>query len=251
MSASAAVPVAGRGTGADDQILLEARGVSAGYGALAAVRDLDMHVRSGEIVAVLGANGAGKTTTLLTLAGEIEPMAGEVRWLGQTCASPLFRRAREGLALVTEEKSVFMALTARENLRLGSGEIDHALELFPELEDHLDRVAGLLSGGQQQMLTLARALAGKPKVLLADELSLGLAPLVVGRLLAAVKTAAEDGVGVILVEQHVRQALKVADRVYVLQRGRVVFEADALGASAQIDQIEKAYLEGVSTEDAR
>jgi ABC-type branched-subunit amino acid transport system ATPase component len=236
--------------GQEAEPLLDARGLSAGYGALAAVRDLNLHVRPGEIVAVLGANGAGKTTTLLTLAGEIQPMAGEVRWLGEPCGFPLFRRARQGLALVTEERSVFMALTARENLRLGRGEIERAVELFPELSNHLDRVAGLLSGGQQQMLTLARALAGRPRVLLADELSLGLAPLVVQRLLAAVQAAARDGVGVILVEQHVRQALKVADRVYVLQRGRVVFEADAATASAKIGQIEKAYLEGVTTDDA-
>jgi branched-chain amino acid transport system ATP-binding protein len=229
--------------------LLEARGLSAGYGALAAVRDLDLQVNAGEVVAVLGANGAGKTTTLLTLAGEIQPMAGEVRWLGSRSASPLFRRAREGLALVTEEKSVFMTLTARENLMLGRGEVDEAIELFPELKGHLDRVAGLLSGGQQQMLTLARALAGKPKVLLADELSMGLAPLMVQRLLVAVQSAADNGVGVVLVEQHVRQALKVADTVYVLQRGRVVFHGDATSATAQIDEIEKAYLEGVTTDD--
>jgi branched-chain amino acid transport system ATP-binding protein len=161
----------------------------------------------------------------------------------------LFRRAREGLALVTEEKSIFMGLTARENLILGRGEVDEATELFPELKGHLDRVAGLLSGGQLQMLTLARALAGQPKVLLVDELSLGLAPLVVQRLLAAVRSAADNGVGVVLVEQHVRQALKLADIIYVLQRGRVVFHGDAASATAQIDRIEKAYLEGVTIDD--
>jgi branched-chain amino acid transport system ATP-binding protein len=141
---------------------------------------------------------------------------------------------------------VFISLTVRENLSLGPGGVDRALDLFPELGRHLDRRAGLLSGGQQQMLTLARALAAQPKVLLADELSLGLAPIIVQRLLAAVKKAAQDGVGVLLVEQHVRQALGIADRVYVLQRGRIVFESDAGQAAAQIDQIEKAYLEGVA-----
>jgi branched-chain amino acid transport system ATP-binding protein len=237
-------------TGHEGGPLLEARGLSAGYGALAAVRDLDLQVSAGEVVALLGANGAGKTTTLLTLAGEIQPMAGEVRWLGKRSTSPLFRRAREGLALVTEEKSVFMRLTARQNLGLGRGGVDEAIKLFPELKEHLDRVAGLLSGGQLQMLTVARALAGQPRVLLADELSLGLAPLMVQRLLVAVKNAADDGLGVVLVEQHVRQALKVADTVYVLQRGRVVFRADATSAMAQIDQIEKAYLEGAATDDS-
>ncbi len=236
-------------TGHDGEPLLEARGLSAGYGALAAVRDLDLQVSAGEVIAVLGANGAGKTTTLLALAGEIQPLAGEVRWLGNGSTSPLFRRAREGLALVTAEKSVFMRLTARENLMLGRGGVDEAVELFPELKGHLDRVAGLLSGGQLQMLTVARALASKPKVLLADELSMGLAPLMVQRLLVAVKNAADNGVGVVLVEQHVRQALRVADTVYVLQRGRFVFHGDATSATAQIEQIEKAYLEGATTDD--
>jgi branched-chain amino acid transport system ATP-binding protein len=227
--------------------LLEAAGVSAGYGSLAAIRELTLEVRAGEVVAILGANGAGKTTTLLTLAGEIQPMSGAVNWLGSSDRTPLFRRARGGLALVTEEKSVFRALTTRENLKLGRGTVDRAIELFPELEEHLDRVAGLLSGGQQQMLTLARALAGNPKILLADELSLGLAPLIVNRLLAAVKEASRQGVGVVLVEQHVRQALTVADRVYVLQRGRVVYEGSASAAAADLPDIEKAYLEGVTT----
>jgi len=237
------------GAGPDDavgEVLLEARAVSAGYGALAAVRNLDLQVRAGEVVALLGANGAGKTTTILTLAGELQPMAGQVRWLGAPASAPLFRRARAGLGLVTEERSVFMKLSVRENLSLGEGGVDRAVELFPEIADHLDRRAGLLSGGQQQMLTLARTLAARPKVLLADELSLGLAPLIVQRLLAAVQEAARRGVGVLLVEQHVRQALNIADRVYVLQRGRIVFEGDTDRAASQIDQIEKAYLEGVS-----
>lgn len=231
--------------GPDAEVLLEARELSAGYGSLAAVRNLNLQIRAGEIVALLGANGAGKTTTIMTLAGELAPLAGRVRWLGASASAPLFQRARSGLGLVTEEKSVFMTLTVRENLSLGNGGVDRAVELFPELADHLNRRAGLLSGGQQQMLTLARALAARPKVLLADELSLGLAPLIVQRLLAAVKRAAQDGVGVLLVEQHVRQALGIADRVCVLQRGRIVFEADAAKAAAQLDQIERAYLEGV------
>lgn len=231
----------------DGSPLIEARNLSAGYGSLAAVRGLDLEVNAGEIVVLLGANGAGKTTTILTLAGELTPLSGEVRWQGRPAEMALFQRARQGLALVTEEKSVFMALTARENLKLGRGGVERALELFPELAEHMDRRAGLLSGGQQQMLTLARALAAEPKVLLADELSLGLAPLIVQRLLAAVKTAAAAGVGVLLVEQHVRQALSVADRVYVLQRGKIVFRGDAKTALSEMGQIENAYLEGVAT----
>jgi len=225
--------------------LLEAVDLSAGYGSLAAVRNLNLKVGAGEIVALLGANGSGKTTTILTLCGELEPLGGEVRWLGEPATGPLDRRARDGLSLVTEEKSVFMGLSASENLRLGRGDPSVAVTLFPELEPHLDRKAGLLSGGQQQMLTLARALAGRPRVLLADELSLGLAPILVHRLLEAVRRAADDlGTGVLLVEQHVRQALQWADRVYVLERGVCVFEDTASSGRLHIEEIERSYLAG-------
>jgi branched-chain amino acid transport system ATP-binding protein len=222
---------------------LEAVDLSAGYGSLPAVRNLDLTISEGEIVALLGANGAGKTTTILTLCGELVPLGGEVRWLGKPAKASLCRRAREGLSLVTEEKSVFMGLTAAQNLRLGRGDPVVAAQLFPELTPHLNRKAGLLSGGQQQMLTLARALAGRPRVLLADELSLGLAPILVHRLLAAVRKAVdEQGTGVLLVEQHVREALKWADRVYVLQHGVCVFEDTAASARLRIDEIERSYL---------
>jgi branched-chain amino acid transport system ATP-binding protein len=224
--------------------VLEARGLSGGYGSLAAVRDLDLEVGAGEVVALLGPNGAGKSTTLKTLMGALKPLGGEVRWKGTATTAPLHRRAREGMAYVPEERSVFMGLTALENLRVSDGPIERALELFPELEPHLRRKAGLLSGGQQQILTLARALAREPEVLLADELSLGLAPLVVRRLLAAVREAAERGVGVLLVEQHARQALAVADRVYVLQRGRVALDGTAAEILGRLDEVEKTYLAG-------
>jgi ABC-type branched-subunit amino acid transport system ATPase component len=248
MGAAVEGPAPATQRGETGEILLQARELTAGYGSLAAVRDLDLTVRVGEVVALLGANGAGKTTTILTLAGELAPISGEVRWRDEPWSEGLVTRARSGLALVTEEKSVFMALTARENLKLGRGDPARALELFPELHDHLDRRAGLLSGGQQQMLTLGRALASRPALLLADELSLGLAPVIVKRLLSAVRQAADnDGVGVLLVEQHIRQALQAADRVYILQRGRIVFEGDADHAAARIDEIEAAYLEGVTT----
>lgn len=223
--------------------LLRAVNLSAGYGSLAAVRGLDLEVDRGEVVALLGANGAGKTTTLLTLAGELAPLAGEVRLGGRLVRGALFRRAREGVALITEEKTVFMNLTVAENLRLGRGEPETALEVFPELRDHVGRRAGLLSGGQQQMLALARVLAGRPTLLLADELSLGLAPILVRRLLTAVRAAADErGVGVLLVEQHVRRALEVADRAYVLQRGRVVLSAPAAELRGRMGEIEASYL---------
>jgi len=225
--------------------LLAAAGLSAGYGGIAAIHDIDLAVAPGEVVALLGANGAGKTTTILALCGELAPLAGEVRWDGVPTRDSLTARARDGLGLITEEKSVFMGLTVAENLRLGRGEPERALELFPELRGHLRRRAGLLSGGQQQILTVARALAAAPRALLADELSLGLAPLIVQRLLSAVRTAADrDGVGVLLVEQHVRNALQYADRVCVMQRGRIVLRGPAAEMAERIDEIEQSYLAG-------
>ena len=224
---------------------LAAHDLDAGYGAVAAVRGLNLEVAAGEIVALLGANGAGKTTTLMTLAGAIPALGGEVLLAGQPARGPLHRRARAGVVLVPEERSVFMGLTVRDNLRVGRGAAQRVLEIFPELREHLRRKAGLLSGGQQQMLTLGRALAAEPRVLLADELSLGLAPLLVTRLLDAVRQAASDrGVAVLLVEQHIRSALEVADRVYVLRRGAVVLEGRAEELRARTEEIEQAYLHG-------
>jgi branched-chain amino acid transport system ATP-binding protein len=223
--------------------LVECRALSAGYGSLAVVRDLDLRVMPGEVVALLGPNGAGKTTTMLTLAGELPPLAGEVMFAGQVTRQPLFRRARAGLALVTEERSVFMSLSTEDNLRLGGVSRDAAVAMFPELASLMKRTAGLLSGGEQQMLTLARALGRSPQVLLADELSLGLAPLVVDRMLTAVRTAADQrNVGVLLVEQHVKRALEIADRVFVMQRGRIVLAGTPTEIGGQIGGLQSAYL---------
>jgi branched-chain amino acid transport system ATP-binding protein len=224
--------------------LIEARGMSAGYGKMAVVRDMDLHVDAGEVVALIGANGAGKTTTLLTLAGELTPLAGEVHMLGAPTTAPMHVRCRNGLGYVTEERSVIMELSVADNLKLANVARDDACRYFPILERIMGRKAGLCSGGEQQMLTLARALGREPKVLLADELSLGLAPIVVANLFQAIRAAADRGVGVLLVEQHVRQALKIADRVYVLTRGRVALTGTSEDVMGQLDKIEAAYLAG-------
>jgi branched-chain amino acid transport system ATP-binding protein len=227
--------------------LIEARGLSAGYGRMAVVRDLDLHVDAGEVVALLGANGAGKTTTLLTLAGELAPISGEVRFLEAATRSPMHARCRNGLGYVTEERSVIMDMSVADNLKLAGVAPSVAFGYFPALERIVARRAGLCSGGEQQMLSLARALGRHPKVLLADELSLGLAPIIVANLLKAVRDAAtERGVGVLLVEQHVRQALDIADRVYLMERGRIVLSASAADAESQLEKIEAAYLTGSS-----
>lgn len=226
------------------EVVVEARGLTAGYAGTPAVHDLDLEVRAGEVVALLGANGAGKTTTLLALAGEVPLLAGTASFHGDDRRRRLHQRARAGLGFLTEERCVFMELTGWQNLRLGRGRPEKALEFFPELEEHLGKRVGLLSGGQQQMLALGRVLAAEPRVLLADELSLGLAPMVVERLLSAVRAAADTGVAVVLVEQHVRQALGVADRVHVLRRGRVVMSGDAADLRSDAAGIAAHYLTG-------
>ncbi len=226
------------------EVVLEARGLTAGYGRRPVVHDLDLHVGRGEILAVLGANGAGKSTTLLALAGALPALGGEVRLRGRATTASLAGRARRGMGLITEERSVFHRLTVADNLRLGRGDPERALALFPELAEHRHRRAGLLSGGQQQMLSLARALAADSAVLLVDELSLGLAPRMVHRLLVELRGAADRGMAVVLVEQHARLALDLADRAMVLRRGRCALEGDADDLRGRLDEIERTYLTG-------
>jgi branched-chain amino acid transport system ATP-binding protein len=232
------------------ETLLETKGLSAGYGGQAVVHDLNITVKAGEIVALLGANGAGKTTTLLTMAGELPPIGGEILLDGEVTNAPLFRRARNGLGYITEERSVFMGLSARDNLRCGSVSEEKALELFPELERVMGTRGGLLSGGEQQMLTLARALGREPRLLLADELSLGLAPIIVDRLLKAVRAAADAGTAVLMVEQYARKALDYADRVYVMTGGHIRMSLEAVEARGRLGDIEAAYLSGAEANGA-
>jgi len=223
--------------------LIEARGLSVGYGGATVVRDLDLEVSPGEVVALLGPNGAGKTTTLLALAGELRPAAGEVVWNGSARSAPLHRRARQGLAFVPEERSVFRGLTTRQNIAIGRGcDAGRVGELFPELVPIMGRRGGLLSGGEQQMLAVGRALGRPTKLLLADELSLGLAPKTVGRLLKAVRAAADEGMGALVVEQHVHRVLEVAYRVYLLRNGRLELTLTAREARVRLDEIQDHYL---------
>jgi branched-chain amino acid transport system ATP-binding protein len=223
-------------------IMLEAKDLTVGYGVVPVIQGLNLQVRRGEVVALLGVNGAGKTTTVRALAGELSAMKGEVWFKGAATTAPLHARAKQGLRLITEERSVFMSLSTADNLRLGGQRAERCVELFPELAPLMSRRAGLLSGGEQQILTLARALAADPVVLLADELSLGLAPLVVERLLTAVRAAADRGAAVLLVEQQVRNALQVADRAYVLSGGRVALEGSTAELRGRLDEIEQTYL---------
>jgi branched-chain amino acid transport system ATP-binding protein len=225
------------------EAILEAVGLCVGYGSIPVIVDMDLSVRPGEVVALLGANGAGKSTTLLALAGEIEPQRGYVSFRGDHRAGPLHKRANNGLGFVTEERSVFMQMTVAENLRLGRGSIDEAISLMPELKPLLKRRAGLLSGGEQQILTLARVLAGDCKVLLIDEISLGLAPIVVRRLLLALRAAVlERNLAVVLVEQHISNALEFSDRAVIMRRGRVVLQAESAELANRRDEIQALYL---------
>jgi branched-chain amino acid transport system ATP-binding protein len=230
--------------------VLECDDLTAGYSGVPVVRKLNMHVDAGEVITLLGPNGAGKTTTLLALAGVVKPISGKVSALGKPVAGGApHRAARQGVALVPDDRGVFFGLSVGENLRLANRghaskeDIQQALELFPALTPLMRRRAGLLSGGEQQMLAMAKALACKPKVLLVDEMSLGLAPLIVERLMPTVRKIADElHTGILLVEQHVDFALEVSDRAYVLNHGDLVLEGAASTLIGRRDLLEASYL---------
>lgn len=222
--------------------LVRVEGLVAGYGKVSIVRDVDLEVGTGEVVALLGPNGAGKTTTILTMAGELAPLGGVVRCLDLDDNAPLHERTRAGLALVTDAHAVFMRMTVAENLRVFETTADTLVDIFPELTSHLNRRVGLLSGGQQQMLALGLALSRRPALILADELSIGLAPIIVDRLFSVLRAAADEGVGVLLVEQYVHKALAIADRVYVMDRGRIAMSGTAVDLRERVDEIQASYL---------
>ena len=242
--------------GPSSGLLIDVRGLRAGYRDIEVVHGIDLQVRPGEIVALLGPNGAGKSTTLATIAGLLPILAGEVDVLAtthartrrRTGASVAIQSRRSGLAFVPEDRALFFGLTAREHLRLAAPKgdrsaIDDALAPFPALQAIVDRKAGSMSGGEQQMLAVARALAARPKVLMIDELSLGLAPIIVERLLPMVRAVCDtSGVGVLLVEQHVNAALAIADRAHVMVRGAITLSGPADAMQRDPNSLAAAYL---------
>jgi branched-chain amino acid transport system ATP-binding protein len=229
--------------------LIRTTNLIAGYGNVRVVRDLNLTVGEGEVVCLLGANGAGKTTTLLTVAGALPALGGTIEVLGRPVSKARPHEvARRGLGIVPEGRGLFYKLSVAENLRLrrhrqSTVAIDDVLKYFPNLRNLLGRRCGLLSGGEQQMLALAGALIADPKVIMLDEMSLGLAPIIVEQLLPTVRSIADErGMAVLLVEQHVLAALKVADRGYVLSHGQVVAEGNSAALRKDAELLEASYL---------
>ncbi|HLN85619.1 MAG TPA: ABC transporter ATP-binding protein [Candidatus Limnocylindrales bacterium] len=232
--------------------LLEVSGLRVNYGVIEAVKGIDFSLTRGKITSLLGANGAGKSTTLLALSGLLRPNAGSIRFDGVELTNiPSHRIVATGLVQVPEGREILTSLTVRENLLLGGyrrkerGELDadlgSLLGLFPRLGERLDHRAGNLSGGEQQMLAVARALMAKPRLLLLDEPSMGLAPLVVQEIFRTLQELNQRGLTIFLVEQNVRQALKIADHAYVMENGKIVLS----GASAELlgnPKVIEAYL---------
>jgi len=232
--------------------LLEVTGLHVAYGGINAVKGIDFTVQRGELVTLIGANGAGKTTTLKALAGLLRPAGGMVRYEGDTVTGmPSHRLVRRGLALVPEGRGVFPRLTVAENLAMGAyirsdtagivADRDKVYGLFPRLAERRSQLAGTLSGGEQQMVAIARALMSRPRLLLLDEPSMGLAPIMVQRIFETIKAVAADGTTLLLVEQNAKLALEISHRGYVMESGRIVL-ADEARALLVNEQVRHAYL---------
>ncbi len=234
--------------------MLEAHGLEVSYGQIKAVKGIDLSVNPGELVCLIGANGAGKTTTLKSLAGMIPPSAGDIRFEGESISGRASHDlVRRGIALVPEGRGIFGRLTVEENLRLGAyarrdgagirQDMDRAYEIFPRLAERRKQYAGTLSGGEQQMLAIGRALLSRPRLLLLDEPSMGLAPILVQKIFEIIRKISAEGVTLLLVEQNAKLALEISHRGYVLESGRVTLadEAKALLANPRVRQ---AYLGG-------
>jgi branched-chain amino acid transport system ATP-binding protein len=232
--------------------MLELRGVAAGYGSVQAIRDVSLDVPAGSIVAIIGPNGAGKTTTLKTIVGLLKPRAGSISFLGRPIADlPPPRIVEQGISLVPEGRKIFAELTVEENLLIGAitrpkgpelrQDLDRMFTLFPRLAERRAQLGGTLSGGEQQMLAVARGLMSRPKLLMLDEPSLGLAPIVVERVFNLILDINADGTTVLLVEQDAQMALAVADQGYVLETGRIVLDAPA-DALLGNEDVRRSYL---------
>lgn len=232
--------------------LLEIKGLEIGYGGIHAVKGIDFHIGQGELVALIGSNGAGKTTTLKALAGLIAPAGGQIDYDGRVLnAVPAHQRVSMGIALVPEGRGVFARLTVAENLLMGAysrcdqaqinDDLARMYALFPRLVERRDQLAGTLSGGEQQMLAMARALMSRPRLLMLDEPSMGLAPLMVKKIFETIREVAAQGMSILLVEQNARLALQVSSRSYVMEGGSIALSgvsADLLGS----DAVQRAYL---------
>ena len=229
--------------------LLSVTNLQIAYGGIQAVKGISFEVNAGELVSLIGANGAGKTSTLNCLGGLLKPAAGEILYQGKNLLSiPIHDRVKHGLALVPEGRGIFSKLTVAENLRMGAyhrqlheSELDLAFERFPRLYERKTQLAGTLSGGEQQMLAIVRALLSKPKLLLLDEPSMGLAPIMVEKIFATISEVTQEGVAVLLVEQNAKAALALAQRAYVMESGKISLEGDAKALAAD-ERVRAAYL---------
>jgi branched-chain amino acid transport system ATP-binding protein len=232
--------------------MLTLENISVGYGAIRALKGVSMHVEQGEVVTLIGANGAGKTTTLRTITGLLSPTEGRILFEGQEISGrPTHQLVARGISMSPEGRGVFANLTVRENLLMGAylkknkaeiaEDLERGFRMFPRLKERESQKAGTLSGGEQQMLAMARALMSRPRLLLLDEPSLGLAPLVVHTIFEAIDEIRGEGTTILLVEQNAHAALKHSDRAYVLETGRIVMEGPSKELAAD-PRIKEAYL---------